>query len=387
MPSAFGAYLYWPDHLAWSTQLHRLISYVSLGGADFSEIHSVARSLTPGDDEGWYSGFVRLAGELDVKAAAAERAGHAVTAMETWDRACVYFRMAATFRSMRGEVEIPAVDESRRCFRSARALDTSCRIEQLEIPYDKVSLPAYFLTSAHGQRPAPTVIVLGGIDAFSEEMYFKIAMALVRRGYRVLLPDGPGQGESRRRKIGARSDYEVAISALVDYLCGRGDVDPERIALIGSSMGGYFAARGAAFERRLCACVVWGAFYGVDATRPPDDGSETVTRLSQAVATFAVSDLGELTEKVKDFNLEGVATQIVIPTLVLHGGSDIQVPLSHARRLFEDIASGDKHLILYPPGGVGCTHCQLDSPLTAQFDILNWLDERLFAAPTGKGTQ
>jgi len=293
-PSAFGAYMYWPEDLVWSTQIHRLISYASLGAADFSEVHSVARTLTPGDDEGWYSGFVRLGSELDHKAAEAAGTGHSLAAIQAWERACIYFRMAATFRSMHGDVEIPSVGESRRCFQVARAQDTCLRIEQIEIPCETVSLPSYFLRPTVDPAPAPTVIVLGGIDAFSEEMYFKIGRALVRRGYQVLLPDGPGQGEARRRGIFARVDYEVAVSALVEYLCARGDVDRERIALIGSSMGGYFAARGAAFEPRLCACVVWGAFYGIDATRRPEEGADAATRLSQAMATFGASDISEL---------------------------------------------------------------------------------------------
>jgi len=125
--------------------------------------------------------------------------------------------------------------------------------------------------------------------------------------------------------------------------------------------------------------VVWGAFYGIDATRRPEEGADAATRLSQAMATFGASDISELADKVRDFNLEGVADQITTPTLILHGGSDVQVPVSHANRLFEEIASDDKRLIVYPPDTPGCTHCQLDSPLTAQFDMLNWLDDRLAA--------
>jgi len=169
-------------------------------------------------------------------------------------------------------------------------------------------------------------------------MYFKIGRALVRQGFTVLLPDGPGQGESRRRRIPARYDYEVAISALVTYLSERPEVDSRRIALIGSSMGGYFAARGAAFEHRLCATVIWGAYYGIDATRPPTVRDGAPSLLEQAMAMFAVSDLQELAAAVEHFNLEGVAQRITSPILILHGGSDVQVlspmPSASSRRSF-----------------------------------------------------
>jgi pimeloyl-ACP methyl ester carboxylesterase len=92
------------------------------------------------------------------------------------------------------------------------------------------------------------------------------------------------------------------------------------------------------------------------------------------MAMFAVSDPHQLAAAVEHFNLEGVAQRIASPILILHGGSDVQVPLAHAQRLFEEVPHVDKQLIVYPPGQPGCTHCQLDSPLTAHFDILGWLD-------------
>ena len=378
---AFGAFRYWPENLTWSTQLLRLVSYASLGAADFSEVDSVASTLDVGDEEAWYEGFAGLGRRLDQKASAALLAGHAQTASQTWYRACLYYRLAATFRSMHGETETASIDDSRRCFRCAVEADDHIDVTLVEIPYESSFLSGYFLASAHPGGSAPTIIVLGGIDAFAEEMFFKLGRTLSSRGYNVLLPDGPGQGETRRRRIPARVDYEVAISALVDFLAGRRDVDAERIGLVGSSMGGYFAARGAAFEHRLAATVIWGALYGIDTSRHSPGTPQLEPRLAQAMATFAVSDLDQLAAIVQDFNLEKVAGLISCPTLILHGESDVQVPLAHAQRLFEEIPHNDKRLVVYPAGAPGCTHCQLDSPATAHYDICNWLDDKLRPSP------
>ena len=77
-----------------------------------------------------------------------------------------------------------------------------------------------------------------------------------------LIVDGPGNGESIRfRGMTARYDSNVAGSAAVDYLEKREDVDKDRIAVMGVSLGGYFAPRCAAFEKRFKACVAWGAIY------------------------------------------------------------------------------------------------------------------------------
>jgi len=77
-----------------------------------------------------------------------------------------------------------------------------------------------------------------------------------------LILDGPGNGKSIRfRGMTARYDSNVAGSAAIDYLEKREDVDKDRIAVMGVSLGGYYAPRAAAFEKRFMACVAPGARF------------------------------------------------------------------------------------------------------------------------------
>lgn len=373
---SFGAYVRWPENMEWSTQLVRLLSYAYVGATDFSEIESVVRGLRVGDDAAWQEGFAGLAGRLAEKAQRAADGGHRVSAVETWRRASIYYRLAATFTAIRGAMDWDVIDASRRCFRSAAQLDHRRRFESVEIPYEDSTLPGYFVSPAgEPTRRRPTVIVFGGIDAFAEEMYFKIGAALLERGFNVLLPDGPGQGESRRRRIPARTDYEVAVTACVDYLTTRHDVDTDRIGLIGSSLGGYIAGRAAGAEHRLTAVVIWGAFYGV----PPRESlpSASQARAGQFKQAFAVGTDDELWAQLADLNLEGVGARVKCPVLILHAQNDVQIPVEHAQVFFDEIGAPDKELIIYPPGEPGCAHCQLDSLPIAQFDMANWLEDRL----------
>ena len=77
--------------------------------------------------------------------------------------------------------------------------------------------------------------------------------------------DGPGQGGTlRRQKIPNRYDYEVPVGRIIDYLETRADVDLGRIAVCGSSLGGYYAARAASLEHRLAAAISHGAVWSVN---------------------------------------------------------------------------------------------------------------------------
>ena len=79
------------------------------------------------------------------------------------------------------------------------------------------------------------------------------AAPALERGYNCLTFEGPGQGGViRKQKIPFRHDWERVVTPVVDYALTRSEViDPTCIALMGISMGGYLAARAAAFEHRI----------------------------------------------------------------------------------------------------------------------------------------
>jgi dienelactone hydrolase len=78
--------------------------------------------------------------------------------------------------------------------------------------------------------------------------------------------DGPGHGGTlREKKLYAPPNSEQVAKAVIDYLATRPDVDPNRIGLHGSSMGGYSGPRCATAEKRIKAVAVWrGAYSLVD---------------------------------------------------------------------------------------------------------------------------
>ena len=105
------------------------------------------------------------------------------------------------------------------------------------------------------------MILWNGLDSTKEHMYTSSHWAeLAARGISCLMVDCPGSGEALRLQgLTARVDTEAWAAACVDYLLTRPDVDPARIGLAGWSLGGYYAPRAAAFEKRLALVVAWGA--------------------------------------------------------------------------------------------------------------------------------
>jgi pimeloyl-ACP methyl ester carboxylesterase len=88
----------------------------------------------------------------------------------------------------------------------------------------------------------------------------RYARELAERGYVTLAPDYPNFGEYKTSvyESGYASTTMKAIwnnRRAVDLLCGMKEVDPERIGVIGHSLGGHNAIFTALFEPRIKAVV------------------------------------------------------------------------------------------------------------------------------------
>src|SRR6185312_5736463 len=130
--------------------------------------------------------------------------------------------------------------------------------ERVTIPYAGKVLYG-ILRKPKGVAKPPVLIMAVGLDSAKEETD-AYERPYLDRGIATLAFDGPGQGEGEY-DFAIRGDYEVAVTAVVDYLMTRDDLDTARIGLWGVSLGGYYAPRAAAFEKRIKACLALGGPY------------------------------------------------------------------------------------------------------------------------------
>jgi alpha-beta hydrolase superfamily lysophospholipase len=166
---------------------------------------------------------------------------------------------------------------SKECFRKAAELfSPQVKVEPVEIPYEQTTLPGYFYSSSNNnsttsssKQKRPTLIAHGGFDSTLEELYTAAAAPALERGYNCLTFEGPGQGEViRKQKIPFRYDWEKVVTPVIDFVFGsyEGQCDLNGLELMGISKGGYLAARAAAFEHRIAACILnYGVYDGYDA--------------------------------------------------------------------------------------------------------------------------
>jgi pimeloyl-ACP methyl ester carboxylesterase len=305
-------------------------------------------------------------------------------------------------------------------FKKALALFDS-HVEVLEIPYgpDGASLPAYLYLPNKGPEgdstgKIPVLVQIQGFDTTQEEFYHFTVAGALPRGYAVLTFDAPGQGMVVRRakhRLHLRGDFEVVLKSVLDALwtypsllptCKNLDLD--RVAISGNSMGAYFALRGAAFDDRVRACIASDGFYdlaGEARKRIPSwfrylnssvvdaimslavrlSNFQTRWEMSHAIFALGASSPSDAVEKMQALTLvspdgTSVLTNITCPTLVTDAADTVFA--IDAQRIYDNLTKledGNTKIMWRPAGvGQGSLQAKVAAFSHLHVTIFGWLD-------------
>ncbi len=272
-----------------NSQLQRSLGKVYLGAASVGEVMALADAIPDRELEGWHNAWRCLAEDLEHRAVNAKAGGHPTVARGLYLRACEAFRQAYFYHRI--DLDCAELQNAwprmGACF--AAALDLMEVVHTpLAIPFEGRHLYASLVTPAEGSGPRPTIILPSGYDSCVEEALLMNGLSALREGYAVLGLDGPGQGKTLydpATRVFMRADYGPVLTAAVDALVEREEVDPQRIAAIGCSFGGYLVPRGAASEPRLAAMVTDPGQY--------DIGRALFRKIPETLATLIDEDSDE----------------------------------------------------------------------------------------------
>jgi pimeloyl-ACP methyl ester carboxylesterase len=388
-------------------ELVRNLGFIYYGGADLGEMMATAERISEGDFESWYANWHARGERTLGRAESYAAAGHDVSARESYLRASTYFRMAEFY--LHGNVDDPRILQesraSRRAYAKAAEL-TGPTWEPIQIPYEGTTLPGYFYKVDDSGRPRPTVIFHGGYDSSIEEMYYFAAAPAVRRGYNCLTFDGPGQGAPvREQQLYFRYDWEKVVSPAVDYAVTRPEVDPDRLALKGMSLGGYLAARAVAFEPRFKAAIFFDGVYSfndslrgvlspaaLDALEAKDSSgfnkliAKDIQTNTQLRWTFTQGTFSFGTETFYDFAVAcqkmtlagGVIDRITCPCLVMEADGD-QFFRGQPQHVYDELQAPKQFARFTAEDGAE-NHCQSGALAHKDEIVFNWLDDVLLGS-------
>lgn len=254
--------------------------------ADVGEAFAAASQITDGDYDSWWNAFSSLGDRVHAIATASEAAGDRASARAAYLRASNYYGAALFFALGTSDPSRhEAMFETHRASFDAFAALLTPTATQVTIPYEDTTLPGYAFRVDDSGEVRPWLVVNNGSDGTVTFAWYSAAAAALRHGYNALVFDGPGQGAALyRQQLYFRPDWEAVITPVVDWLLLEPDVDPDRLAIMGMSQGGYWVPRALAFEPRFAAAVVDPGVMNVSTSWTTQLPPEVVTGLLQAPA-------------------------------------------------------------------------------------------------------
>jgi dipeptidyl aminopeptidase/acylaminoacyl peptidase len=323
----------------------------------------------------------RAARRMELLADEERAAGHATTALGR------YFDAATTYANAQ-HVIFETSDEKRhlhgsslRCFDAVRDL-SPYPIERVEVPWEGSALVGN-LHLCPGDEPRPLVFFVPGCDMTKEQYPHPMMNHALQRGLHLFSFDGPGQGEANIRGLHLAADnYERAVSAAIDELVARPEIDGGRVVLYGISYGSHWAIRIAAHESRIVATAApWSSFC--ELYHLFDEESPRFKQLFMYMTGAGSEE--ELDRIAEAMSLRGLFERIEQPLLAACGEYDPRSPIEEVYEAFDRVTAPaelwvfeDQHhrVSLTKPGG----HI-LPWLMDVHELALDWLVDRLAGLP------
>jgi pimeloyl-ACP methyl ester carboxylesterase len=232
------------------------------------------------------------------------------------------------------------------------------------VPYgDNHYLDAVYYPTAKSDTKRALIVLCGGIDSTVEELYFVLVKDAHEHDCDVLTFDGPGQGSMLRDQgMTFTHEWEKPTKAVIETFLAN-HPRPEKIVLVGMSMGGYLAPRAAAFDDRFDGVVAYDVFFDMGAValhyvpaiafwlRDHRLGSivDLLIRIKAASSpgldwaikngmwVFGTKHPLDTIKKLQKYTLAGVARRIRGDVLILAGAEDHFVPIEQVAQMEKEL--------------------------------------------------
>ena len=232
----------------------------------------------------------------------------------------------------------------------------------IQVPWRGINLVGYLRTIGD---ESPLVVLVPGLES-TKEQFSTFEPFLLDRGLSTLSFEGPGQGETWYGHGFRDPAYVDAMRTLFAWIGDQPDLSSRRVALLGTSFGGYLALR-CAPEVPVAAAVDIAGFFDL----------KEFEQLQQVIrdnfAHFMKVDAAGVAEVAAEVDLSGTLP-LAMPVLVVHGEKDPIVPVENARKIAA--AQPDADVWLYPDGNHSCNNLHT----IVRPAISDWLADRLGAA-------
>ena len=230
-----------------------------------------------------------------------------------------------------------------------------------------------------GQDGAPVVVFVHGVGVTRTACGMtRIAADLSSRGFGALMFDLRGHGLSGGKRLSGGWHERLDVLGAYDYLCSR-DVAPEKIGLLGLSMGAAAVALAAADERGVRAVVLDSPYARASDLIVQETSIKLLIPKWLAAVFRPCAEY--LASRVFGIDVRAMAPvesvrDLGYPVLIIHGADDDRIPLEHGRRVHRAAPAGS---VLWEVAGSGHNEASTEHPSEYADRVAEYFASRLGA--------
>ena len=320
--------------------------------------------------------LIRIAKKREMMARRAEDDGHLVTARDNYFSASACYILAQT--------AVPEDDLDRMTEYNTKkneCYDNFMRysphpVERVEIPFEDRSLPGFLHLPKDRAQEVPCIIDIGGTEILKEILLPLYNNKILERGMAVLAFDGPGQGDARLRGITLGGDRFIrAGRAVMDFLIGRKEIDPEKVGIRGFSMGSRVTPIIVANDHRFKAAAVHGSAFETRGAAHDEAIPLIKPKVMWMQGIDDEEEFDRLTRPKGNNPFKRIAADIRCPFLIIAGEDDTISPIEYTYDFYNDMTA-PKKLVVYEGQGHEIRHTYDVDTL-----IADWLKDRMDGRP------
>src|SRR5665213_1084058 len=255
-------------------------------------------------------------------------------------------------------------------------------IRRVEVPFGGggKTLPGYLHLPPNVSGRVPCVWSISGLDSNKEGGAGIYGDGLRERGIATLALEGPGQNECAIRGIYlTQTNWQDAGRTVLEWLRAQKEIDPDKIALRGASLGSYLGTQVASIDTRLKGAALQA--MAVEPTLHTAFATQSPSFKLRFLYYTGLESEAELDKLLQTWTLNGGAEKVTCPYLLVGGEDDQLTPIETGFQ-FMDLLSSPKQMLFYEGAlhSVSGSPATVNGPSTGTF-MADWFKDRFDGKP------
>ncbi|WP_409275195.1 alpha/beta fold hydrolase [Neobacillus sp. SCS-31] len=244
--------------------------------------------------------------------------------------------------------------------------------------FDGLEVPAFYYRPKNAEGKLPVVVfVHGGPESQIRAVYNPFLQYFLSRGYAVCTPNvrgstGYGKSYSHLDDVRKRMDSVKDLVALVEWLKEEGNADPDKIAVMGRSYGGFMVLAAITHYPKLWAAAI--DIVGISSFRTFLENTSVWRRKLREAEYGSIEADGDFFDEIDPLYR---TKDIECPVMMLHGANDPRVPIEETEQMVNELKARNHPVQYIRFEDEGHFFVKLKNNITAYTGVADFLDEHI----------